>query len=86
MPGRTTAVLQTTTPDPGEVVHYRELAVIAVGTRLVALPWSLACAVVSGERRCGRGATAARFLPRPDGAWVCIPICEECARALGTTP
>jgi hypothetical protein len=38
-----------------------------------------------GERRCGRGATAARFLPRADGAWVCIPICEECARALGTT-
>jgi hypothetical protein len=85
MPTRTAATLQAPTCDPGEVVRYRELAVVAVGTRLVALPWSLACAVVSGERRCGRGATAARFLPRPDGTWICIPICEACARALRAT-
>ncbi len=85
MPTRTTATLQFTSPDHGEMVHYRELAAVAEGTRLVALPWSMACAVVSGERRCGRGATAARFLPRPDGTWICIPICEECARALRPT-
>jgi hypothetical protein len=86
MSARTTPILQTAAHPLGEVVHYRELAVIAVGTGLVALPWSLACSVVSGERRCGRGATAAHFLPRADGAWICIPICEECARALGTAP